>query len=123
MANKRRIHKMAERVRSAVAMQVLRLSDPRFHLVTITAAHVTSDLRLAKIYWTVTGGENRAEEVEEAFESAKGLIRRELAPELGVKFVPDLKFFYDDTLDIVEKTRDLLSQVPVREDDAQSSNE
>lgn len=111
MANQRRIYKIAERIRSTVALYLLRLSDPRFNLVTITAARVTSDLRLAKIYWSVIGDKDRIKEVGQAFESARGLFKKELSTDLGIKFVPELKFFYDDTLDVVDETRVLLDKI------------
>jgi ribosome-binding factor A len=33
------------------------------------------------------------------FESAKGFIKRELARELSLRYMPDLKFFYDASFD------------------------
>lgn len=111
MANPRRQYRVAEQARSSVAMAILRLSDPRLSLVTVTAAKTTSDLRLIKVYWSVTGGPDRVQEVEEAFEGAQGVLRREVGHQLGLRFVPNLEFYYDDTLDIISKSRDLLKKV------------
>lgn len=80
-------------------------------MVTITGVRVTTDLRLAKVYWGVTGGKEKIKLVEDGFESAKGILRRELALELGIKFVPELKFYYDDTLDIIDETQALMKKV------------
>lgn len=87
------------------------MADPRFFLVTITSVVVSPDLRNAKIYWMVTGGRDRAPEVEEAFESAHGHFRRLVGKELGVRFVPELKFFYDDTLDTAEEVERLFKRI------------
>jgi ribosome-binding factor A len=87
------------------------MSDPRFHLVTITSAVVSPDLRSAKIYWMATGGKERIDEVQDAFASASGLLRTTMAKELGLKIAPDLKFFYDDTLDVQEQTYALLERI------------
>jgi ribosome-binding factor A len=92
-------------------MAILRLSDPRLSLVTVTAAKTTSDLRMIKVYWSVTGGPDRVQEVEEAFESAEGVLRREVGHQLGLRFVPKLEFYYDDTLDVISKSRALLKKV------------
>jgi ribosome-binding factor A len=116
MAERRRVYKVAERMRSVVAMQLNRMSDPRFHLVTVTSVIVSSDLRNAKIYWSVSGGPTRKQEVTEALESAEGAIRREVGGELGLRFVPQLKFFYDDTMDVYEQTERLMDRIKAPED-------
>lgn len=99
MAKQRRVHKIAEQIRNSVALQLQRVADPRFSLVTVTSATVSPDLRNAKVYWMVSGDEERRAEVAEAFASAAGLFRRAIGAELGVRFVPELSFFYDDTFD------------------------
>ncbi len=111
MANPRRQYKVAEQARASVSMAILRLSDPRLSLVTVTAAKTTSDLRLIKVYWSVTGGPDRIQEVEEAFESAEGVLRREVGHQLGLRSVPKLEFYYDETLDVIAKSRALLKKV------------
>ncbi len=111
MANQRRQYRVAEQARSSVAMALLRLSDPRLSLVTVTAAKTTADLRLIKVYWSVSGGPERVQEVEEGFESAKGALKREIGRELGLRFVPDLEFYYDETLDVIDETRALMKKV------------
>lgn len=111
MADQRRVFKVAEKIRGILSMELYRITDPRFHLVTITSVAVSPDLRIAKIYWTVTGEDDRRQEVEEAFEGVGGLFRKALAEELGTRFVPQLKFFYDDTLDTAEEVERLMSLV------------
>ena len=110
MPTKKRRHKVAEQVRSVMAMHVLELGDPRFSLVTIVSVAVTNDLRLAKIYWTASGGKDRIDEVTSAFEGASSSLRRRLAEELALRFVPQLKFYYDDTLDVLEEADRLLAR-------------
>ena len=53
MANKRRVYKVAERIQGLIAMELQRVADPRFHLVTITSVVVSPDLRNAKIYVSI----------------------------------------------------------------------
>jgi len=111
MASKRRVFQVAEKVREAIAMQLSRIADPRFSLVTITSVMVSPDLRYAKVYWLVSGDEERVEQVEEAFASATGLFRRVIAHELGLRFVPELRFFYDDTLDACAEVERLMAKI------------
>jgi ribosome-binding factor A len=116
MSGKRRVYQVAERIKEVIASSLLRTADPRFSLVTITSVMVSPDLRNAKVYWVVslpTGADRdaRLNDVDEAFESAQGLFKRILGKELGIRFVPDLKFFYDDTFDTVNEVERLLHQV------------
>lgn len=111
MAKQRRVHRVAEKVRETVAMELQRLADPRFHLVTVTGVVASSDLRNVKIYWMVSGGEKRREEVEEAFESASGVFKKAIGRDLSIRFVPEVRFFYDDTLDTSEEVERLFQRI------------
>ena len=111
MATRRRGFQIGEKIRMAVAGQLSRTADPRFSLVTITSVVVSPDLRHAKIYWLVTGDEERRDEVKEAFESASGMFRRAIGAELGLRFVPEIRFYYDDTLDTAEEVERLFARI------------
>ena len=117
MADKRRVFKVAEKIRALLATELYRLSDPRMALVTITSVVVSPDLRQAKVYWAVSGGEGRIEEVEEQLEQIRPGLRKTVGADLGTRFVPELKFFYDDTIDTVEEVERLFQRI--RADDEQ----
>lgn len=116
MAGNRRVYQVAERIKELVAEHLLYTADPRFNLVTITSVMVSPDLRNAKVYWVVSflSGVDRDEriaEVNEAFDAAQGHFRRVLAKQLGVRFVPDVRFYYDDTLDTAEHVERLMERI------------
>lgn len=116
---------VADKIRAIVANELLRMSDPRLNFVTVTSVVPSPDLRHAKVYWVARsndadGSASRQEEVSEGFDAAKGLLRRALAEDLGLKFVPDLHFFYDDTLDTVQKVDELFAKI---NQDRQDKNE
>ncbi len=113
MTTQRRLHRVSEQVRSILAWKLLNLGDPRFALVTITSVRVNADMSIAKVYWSVSGGKKRIDDVTNAFEAARGLFKRELAEGLGTRIVPQIKFFYDDTLDVVADSARLLSRAHV----------
>jgi len=121
MAGNRRVYQIAERIKELVAEHLLYTADPRFSLVTITSVMVSPDLRNAKVYWVVSflSGVDRQEriaEVNDAFETASGHFRKILAKQLGVRFVPDVRFYYDDTLDTAEHVEKLMERIkPPRE--------
>jgi ribosome-binding factor A len=111
MAERRRTFRVSERIRELIASEVLRMADPRFGLVTITSVVTSADLRHAKVYWMVSGGKERVPQVTDAFTHAEGLFRKLLARELGTRFVPELRFYYDDTIDTVHTVEELLSRI------------
>lgn len=111
MSSRKRIFQVSERIRVIIANQLLRAADPRFDLVTVTSVMVSTDLRNAKVYWIATGGQERVPDVQEAFAHSAGMFRRAVGQELSLRFVPELKFFYDDTYDAVEKVEKLFAKI------------
>ncbi len=75
------------------------VSDPRLAQTTITGVVMNRDLRIAKIYFSTHGGAHDEAGVLAGFESAKGFIKRELAGALGLRYMPDLRFYYDASFD------------------------
>ena len=87
------------------------ISDPRLSRTTITAVKVSRDLRIAKIYYATKGTEDAVKAAMEGFESARGFVKRELAQRLGLRYMPDLKFFYDDAIDRGARMEELIKMV------------
>ena len=90
-----------------------KLKDPRLENVTITGVKLTRDLRLAKIYFALSdavqdGGDKAQRDAAQGFKSALGFIKRSLAQQLGLKYMPDLRFYYDPSFDYGLKIETLL---------------
>ncbi|NLF25298.1 MAG: 30S ribosome-binding factor RbfA [Deltaproteobacteria bacterium] len=115
MTGRRRVYRVAEKIRELIASKLCHTADPRFAMVTITSAAISADLGEAKIYWNINGGPERAQAAQSAFESAVGFFRSHLAKELGLRTVPRLRFYYDDTLDTVAEVERLFERLS-RED-------
>lgn len=94
---------------------IRQISDPRLHHVAITGVKVSKDLKLATIYFSTPGGEKGQQDAREGFEQARGFIKRELAQRLGLRYMPDLRFFYDASIDYGARIEELLKAVK-RED-------
>jgi ribosome-binding factor A len=91
-----RVRKIADRIQVIVAeMLDRRVKDPRLGFVTITDVRVTGDSQHASIYWTVLGTPQDAAGTATALESAKGLLRSEVAKQLGMRTAPTLTFVHD----------------------------
>ena len=93
------------------------IGDPRLESAVITGVKVNRDLRLAKIYFSVSGGGKGRQDALEGFARAKGFIKRELAQRLGLRYMPDLKFYYDESFDYGERIEKLLKSVKQHDED------
>ena len=76
-----------------------KLKDPRLENASITDVKMSRDLRIARIYFVAFGNKKSMEEVAEGFKSALGYVKRTLARQLGLRYMPDLKFFYDESFE------------------------
>lgn len=115
-----RIDKLEHLIKEEVSMIFLyKLHDPALGLITITNVKISPDLKIAKIYISVFEKEKR-EAVIEKIRERTGFIRTELAHRIRIKFIPELKFFVDDTLDYVEKIEGLIKKI--HENDNKDNN-
>ncbi len=85
--------------------------DPRLRTLTVTAADVTRDLSLAKIW--VAGSLSREEEphVLQALERAAPYFRSLLAPRLKLRIVPKLEFQVDHSIEAGARIEQLLREI------------
>ena len=91
-----RVRKIADRIHVVVAeMLERRIKDPRLGFVTLTDVRVTGDGQQATVFYTVLGGDEEMASTAAALESAKGVLRSEVAKQLGMRIVPSLTFIPD----------------------------
>lgn len=76
-----------------------KMQDPRIEMATVSGVKLSSDLRVADVYIAVFGDKKRIREALKGFKKSKGFIKKSIAPKLGLKYMPDLRFVYDDTFD------------------------
>ncbi len=87
-----------------------KMQDPRVEMATISDVKMTPDLRVAYVYITVYGSKKQNFEALEGFKNSKGFIKKRIAPKLGLKYMPDIKFIYDDSFDKAAKMDALIQQ-------------
>ncbi len=109
-----RVRKVADRIKVIVAeMLERRIKDPRLGFVTVTDVRVTGDTQQASVFYTVLAidGEQNTEDLAgtaAALESAKGLIRSEVAKQLGMRHSPSIEFIHDALPETARAIDDLL---------------
>lgn len=106
-----RIDKIENLIKQEISLIfLLKLQNLDSSLITITNVRVSPDLKIAKIYVSIFEKDRREVVLEKIKFKAK-FIRSELASRITIKFVPELKFFLDDTLDYVEKIEGLIKKI------------
>ncbi len=88
-----------------------KIRDPRLRAVTITEVDLSPDLRLAKIYFSTVGDRQAVADAEAGFAQARAFIKRHLAASLGLRYMPDLRFFHDASLEYGARIENLLKNI------------
>ena len=122
MANPR-VRKVADRIQVVVAeMLERRIKDPRLGFVTITDVRLTGDSQQATIFYTVldsTGDDEAAlAATAAALESAKGLLRSEVAKQLGMRHAPSLTFVADALPETARHLDEVLARAKALDEEA-----
>lgn len=86
-------------------------------IITITEAELSKDLRYGKVYYSVLGGEDAVERTEEFFKENHKQLRMELAHRIRIKFMPELRFIYDKSIERGQRINELLDRIKKDDDD------
>jgi len=116
-----RVRKIADRIKVVVAeMLERRIKDPRLGFVTVTDVRVTGDSQQATIFYTVLGADGDDEaalaSTAAALESAKGLLRAEVAKQLGTRTAPTLTFIADALPETARQLDEVLARAKAADD-------
>lgn len=91
-----RASRVAEIIKEEISLMLeYEVKDPRVGLVTITDVEVSPDLRHAKAFFSTLEKSEKKEQTLAGLESAKGYIRRELGKRLRMKYIPEIEFHFD----------------------------
>ena len=113
-------YKRAERVSDQMKQEIAdilmrKIKDPRIGFVTVTDVEVADDLRNAKVFVSVYGAEKTT--TLKGLESASPYIRSELGKRMRMKFIPELLFRYDDSVERGAHINELLHEIQEKDDE------
>lgn len=100
MAGYRRA-RVNDEVGRVVAEAIRSVKDPRVagELITVTQCEVSGDLKYARVYFSVLGGDaEKIKEIKKGLYSAAGFIRHTVAETLNMRATPEFIFEYDDAI-------------------------
>ena len=108
----RRPDKVGGVIKEEISQMLLReIKDPRIGFVTITRVKVSKDLRFVKVYFSVLGDQSAREDSLKGLNSATGFMRRELGRRLRLRYVPDIVFSFDPSLEHMGRLAELIQEI------------
>jgi ribosome-binding factor A len=98
-------------------------SDPAMGFTTVTEVRMTPDLRIARVFFSIFGSPEVQKKTMVMLESERPHIRRLIGSRLRLRFVPELEFRHDTTLDRVERINSLIKSIHQEKRDATDAGE
>lgn len=104
-----------ERVQEAIRQEISKIvqneiKDPRLGFLTITGVELTKDLRYARVYFSTLGETKDKVLALKGLRSAKGYIKGRLADKIKLRFMPEIEFKIDESLERTKKIYDILDK-------------
>jgi ribosome-binding factor A len=109
MAQGSRPDRVGEQIRQELS-QILsqQVHDPGIGFLTLSRVKVTPDLQLARVLYTVIGDEKQRKETQKALDRAIPYLRRQIASRIRLRRVPELQFFYDQSIEHQDRIEQIL---------------
>ena len=118
----KRSARVSDQMKHELAEILMRkIKDPRVRSVTVTDVVVTDDLRNAKIF--ISSYDVDRESSLKGLQSAAAFIRSELGKRMRLKFMPEIIFRYDDTVERGANIMELLHQIEKERKDDHNDDE
>lgn len=96
-----RTSRLSEEIRKIISSIIQNdIKDPRVPMLTsVTHVDVTRDLRYAKVFISVFGTDEQKESCIEGLRSASGYIRKEVGSKIKVRYIPEMIFEIDKSIE------------------------
>jgi len=123
MAQGYRPDRVGEQVRDILSDVLVRgdVHDPGIGFITLTRVQVTSDLQLARVFYTTLGDQKARKETSRALQRATGFFRRQIGARLQLRRVPELEFRFDESIANQDRIEQILRDI--HQEDAQRASE
>lgn len=119
MKQTKRTRQVADVIRNEIAELLRReIHDPALGFVTICDVEVSTDLKIARVFYSVLGDDDAKASATRVLDKSSGLLRRLLARRIHLRQVPELEFRIDETAEHAGRIQALLAGVIVPEDPA-----
>jgi ribosome-binding factor A len=112
MPQPKRIDRVGELLLKEISDILLReIKDPRIGFTTLIKVEVTKDLRHAKVFVSIMGEKTDKTKALEGLDSAAGYIRGELGRRLRLRYIPELTFKIDNSIEYAAHIAKVLNDI------------
>ena len=96
--HKRQQQRAADLIHQQLATLIKKeVHDPRLTTISLTAVSISSDLKQAKVFYTLLEDQN-PQKVQKVLDKAIGYLQCLLAKATVLRYVPKLQFAYDESI-------------------------
>jgi ribosome-binding factor A len=107
--------RLGEAMREEIAALVEgELGDPRIGLVAVNEVQMTPDGKTARVFVSVSGTDEEAEQSLAGLNAARSFIRHELTSRLGKRQAPEIIFVLDRSEEYSGRIEQLLQRIQKR---------
>jgi len=118
MLSGKRAERVGDQILKGIAeLLMLKVRDPRTKGVTLTGIDLSNDLKYARIYFSLIGKGDDVKNASKGLESATGYIKREVGKRIKLKYIPEIHFEHDKTLEAGNRIEKIFEKIK-----AESSN-
>ena len=112
MAHATRASRVGDQIQAELASLLTRtVHDPGIGFLTITRVKLSPDLQQARVYYTLIGDDQAKRESARALNRATPFLRRQVGQRLRLKRVPELTFFYDESIEKGDRVERILQEL------------
>ncbi len=107
--------RVGDQMKQEIADILMRkINDPRIGFVTVTDVELSDDLRNAKVFVSIYGGDKEA--TLKGLKSASPFIRSELGRRMMMRCVPEILFRFDGTVEQGAHIMELLHEIEQKQE-------
>lgn len=112
MLTGKRTEKVGEQILRMIADLLMeKVRDPRIEGVTLTGVNLSNDLKQARVFFSIIGQQREINDALTGLESAKGYIKKQMGLRSRLRYVPDIVFEYDSTLETGDRIEKLIKKI------------
>jgi len=117
----RRMARVNDLIRKEISELILReVRDPRLSgLLSVTRVETSPDLRYAKVFVSLMGSDEEKRQAEDGLAAASGFLRRGLGERVILRYIPQLTFRLDDSIEEGSRMLELIKQVAPTDTEAE----
>lgn len=112
----KRAERVSDQMKQEIADILMRkIKDPRIGFVTVTDVDISDDLRNASVYVSVYGSDAEKQASLKGLRSASPYIRTELGKRMRMRYLPELLFRFDASVERGAHIMELLREIEEKE--------